>query len=36
MLLINDPIRERVKQYLNDLKEKNKPDPNAENQDENY
>jgi len=29
MLLINDPIRERIKLYLGDLKEKNKPDPNA-------
>ncbi len=31
MLLFNDPIRERLQLYLYDLKEKNKPDPNAEN-----
>jgi len=29
MLLINDPIKERIHLYLIDLKEKNKPDPNA-------
>lgn len=33
MLLINDPIRDRLQLYLSDLKEKNKPDPNAENND---
>lgn len=34
MLLIKDPVRERVLLYLSDLKEKNKPDPNADNDSE--
>jgi len=33
MLLINDPIRERAKLYLVNLKEKNKIDPNAKSED---
>jgi hypothetical protein len=35
MLLFNDPARDRIKLYLSDLKEKNKPDPNAESDDNN-
>jgi hypothetical protein len=31
MYLVNDPIRKRIQNYLTDLTEKNKPDPNAEN-----
>jgi len=34
--LFNDPIRKRLQNYLSDLTEKNKPDPNAENQEEGY
>ena len=30
MVLIKDPVRERLQLYLADLKEKNKPDPNAD------
>lgn len=30
MIMIKDPVRERVENYLYDLKEKHKPDPNAE------
>jgi hypothetical protein len=32
MYLINDPVKKRIQNYLSDLKEKNKPDPNAVNQ----
>lgn len=31
LILINDPIKNQIQQYLADLQEKNKPDPNADN-----
>jgi len=34
MLLFKDPVKERLKLYISDLKEKNKPDPNTESNDD--
>jgi len=34
--LIIDPTKKRLQNYLNDLKEKNKPDPNADSTNSNY
>ena len=33
MILFNDPVQKRIQLYLSDLKEKNKPDPNADSND---
>lgn len=33
MILFNDPVRNRIQLYLSDLKEKNRPDPNADSND---
>lgn len=33
MILLKDPLKEKLELYLSDLKEKNKPDPNAEEDD---